>query len=357
MLQVTQRRVHDLARAEREAWAAFQAADPMLASPYFSLEYLDAVASVRRDVRVLVARRSGAIAGFLPLHLGALGHARPLGGPLGDHHGLIAASGERIDLRDMLRRGGVAVYDFYGVPGNQAAFRGLGRVVDGSWVIDLSEGYDHFVQTRSALEPKAFRNLRARQRKLREADAVFRLDDPRADVFETALAWKSEQYRRTGHFDVFSVDWTRKMLQSLLKSNGSTRGLVSSLEIGGQLAAVHVGMRSACVMHYWFPVYDPQYSQFGPGLALLIKLCEGLSEDGVTEVHLGPGEYEFKAQLGSWQFPLRQGFAGTPSVALAARGLAAHVERAGAALPLGPAADLPGRVFRRIDRMAAFRPA
>lgn len=357
MLQVTQRRIPDLARVEREAWAAFRAADPMLASPYFSLDFMDAVAGVRRDVRVLVARKHGQIAGFLPLHLGAFGHARPLGGPLGDHHGLIAAPGETLDLPHMLKRGGVAVYDFFGVPGGQRAFGRFGAVEDGSWVIDLSEGYENFVQSRTALEPKAFRNLRARQRKLDETEAVFRIEDTRPEVFQTALDWKSAQYRRTGHFDVFSVTWPRRMLEALLRSRGETRGLVSSLEIGGRLAAVHVGMRSESALHYWFPVYDPEFSKFGPGLALLLKLAEGLSREGVSEIHLGPGEYEFKAQLSSWQFPLRQGFAGAPSVVAAARGLAARVEQAGAALPFGPAADLPGKVFRRIDRMAGFRAA
>lgn len=346
-------RAEELGRAEREAWCAFRAADPLLASPYFSLDFLDAMAGVRHDVRVLVTREAGRPAAFLPLHTGLLGHARPLGGPLGDHHGLIAEPGARIDLARLVEAGGIAVYDFFGVPGNQGAFRAHGRIEDGSWVIDLSEGFDAYLARRTALEPKAFRNLRARERKIEEAGPVLRVDDRRAHVLEAGLAWKSAQYRRTGHLDVFSVGWTRDLMSALLASRGETRGLVSSLEIGGRLAAVHVGMRSARVMHYWFPSYDPDFSQFGPGLALLMRLAQALSEDGVQEIHLGPGDYDFKAQLGSWQFPLVRGYVGRPSFAGAVRALAGSLERAGDALPR-PVGGLPGRVFRRIDLMAGI---
>lgn len=342
---------------EREAWSALQEGDPLLASPYFSLGYLDAMASARDDVRVIVKRQNGAPVAFLPLQRGLLGHARPLGGPLGDHHGAIGDVGGGNGLTQMLRKAGIGVFDFHGALAAQRAFADHARSQDGSWVIDLSKGYDAFIEERSAVEPKAFRNLRARRRKLDEAGARLRVHDDRPGVLETALSWKSEQYVTTGHFDVFSVDWTRTLISNLMRTQGSDcRGLVSSLEIGGELAAVHVGMRSDRVLHYWFPVYDPRFSKFGPGLALLLELCRALSTDGVEEVHLGPGAYEFKAQLAAWQIPLAQGYAGSGAVATVRR-LAEAVETGSERLPLGRFSTWPGKAFRRIDRMAGFRPA
>ncbi|WP_375283445.1 GNAT family N-acetyltransferase [Marinicauda pacifica] len=360
MLQVENKKVQELGPEDRAAWRRLRAADPGLASPYFSLGFVEAVSRVRNDVRVLVARENNEIIAFLPLQVGILGHARPVGGPFGDHHGLIAAPGQAIDLKALLSAGGISVFDFFGVPGHQRAFRAGAQDEDGSWVIDLSDGYEAFVETRSAIEPKAFRNLRSRQNKLEKADGgyVFRPDDRREEVFETALAWKSAQYVRTGHFDAFSVDWTRNLLKTLVHDEGEDcHGLVSSLEIGGRLAAIHVGMRSSSVLHYWFPVYDPEFSSFGPGLALLMKICEHVSQDGIAQVHLGPGEYAFKSDLASWQIPLLSGYVATTSLLGAARTLANGIDASARALPLGPVSTLPGRAMRRLDRMTSFRPA
>lgn len=360
MIEVETCRAQALSPLQRDAWRSFQAQSPALSSPYFSLGFLDAMARVRGDTRVLVISEAGQITGFLPLHRGALGHARPLGGPLSDHHGIIAAPGRVFDLETILRKAGLKVFDFFGALGAQDAFRAHAQEIDGSWVIDLSGGYEDWLATRSAIEPKAFRNLRARRRKLEEESAnfAFRINDERPEVLAKALEWKSAQYRRTGHFDVFSVDWTRGMIAALVGGGlENAHGLVSSLEIDGRLAAIHVGMRSEQVLHYWFPVYDPEFSRLGPGLNLLMEIARELAAEGLHEIHLGPGEYDFKRELASWQFPLVTGFATAPSLAGTARHLASRIEHAAERLPLGAVSTLPGRAFRRLDRYAAFRAA
>jgi CelD/BcsL family acetyltransferase involved in cellulose biosynthesis len=81
-----------------------------------------------------------------------------------------------------------------------------------------------------------------------------------------------------------------------------------------------------------------------------------VSADGVTEVHLGPGAYDFKAHLSSWQMPLLSGYAGAGLPALV-RGAAAAIERGAEHLPLGRASHWPGKAFRRIDAMNSFRTA
>lgn len=349
-----------LSQEARAIWRSFQNADPALASPYFSLGFLDALDAARRDTQVAVIRQKGVITGFLPFHKGAMGHARPLGGPLSDHHGFIAAPGTEFVLADVLKGAGIGALDFHGALGSQRAFARHARETDGSWVMDLSQGFDAYVASRTAMEPKVFRNLRARRRKLEEAAEGFtvRINDTRPHVLDTAISWKSAQYRRTGHFDVFSVGWTNQLIRNLTAGGlDNASGLVSSLEIGGELAAIHIGMRSRHVLHYWFPVYDPDFSRFGPGLGLLMEIAEALARDGVREIHLGPGEYSFKSELSSWQFPLMAGYAAGPSLAGAARQIADRVERTAERLPLGALSELPGKAFRRIDRHAAFRAA
>lgn len=350
----------DLSEAERAVWNTFRRANPLLASPYFALGFLDAVAQARGDARVAIIRRAGRIEGFLPFHKGALGHARPLGGPLGDHHGLIAPPQARFDLEQVLRGAGLSVFDFHGALAGQNAFADRAQSVDGSWVIDLSNGFDSWFKSRSDFAAGPFRNLRVRGRRIVEAPggAVYRMQDSRPHVLQTVMAWKSAQYVRSGHFDVFSVDWTRRLIEALAgRDDPDCLGLVSSLEINGELAAAHFGMRSGGVLHYWFPVYSEAFSRLAPGLALLTEICRRLSEDGLTEIHLGPGDYAYKQQMASWQFPLAEGHAATPSMFAAARNAAIIVERGVRRLPLGPVSDLPGRALRRLDRMAGFHAA
>jgi CelD/BcsL family acetyltransferase involved in cellulose biosynthesis len=360
MAEVTIKTAEGLSRDERDAWRAFQARAPEIASPYFSLGYLDAMADVRGDVRVVVRSEAGAPVAFLPLQVGLMGHARPLGGPLSDHHGLIGEVTDGEAMTEMLARAGVSVFDFHGALGTQAPFAELGSAPDGSWVIDLRDGFDAWRSRRKKPGGNTLRTILVSERKLteRHGEVEFCFDDRSPEALEAMFAWKSDQYRRTGHFDVFSVVWTRRLVDALRRSEAETgaRGVVSSLKVDGELAAIHFGMMGGGVMHYWFPAYDPAFQKEGSGNALLVRILEAAKDQGLSEIHLGGGDYRYKAALADWQFPIVSGFAGKGAVA-AARRLAQATETLAADVKLGPLTDLPGRVFRRIDRMAGFRAA
>ena len=359
--RVELKRPDALSSAERDAWIKIQSRDPQLASPYFALGFLDAVAAVRGDVRVLVRTSQGVPQAFLPLQLDALGHARPLAGPLGDHHGLIAAPGARVDLESLLREAGVQVFDFFGWVGGRGDVGRHADYRDGSWVVDLSEGFGAFHARQKKIGGNTLRSILAARRKLGEAghNVRFVFDDRRPESLEQLIAWKSAQYRATGHFDVFSKSWTRALVAALGASDGSAgaKGLISSLEIDGRLAAAHFGLLGEKVLHYWFPAYDSRLARAAPGNALIHLMLEALGERGIAEMHLGPGDYRYKAALGAWQIPLSQGFVATDGPAALLRRAAGALEQRAEGLPLGPVSRLPGRAFRRIDRIAGFRAA
>jgi CelD/BcsL family acetyltransferase involved in cellulose biosynthesis len=360
MAEIMIKTAKDLTLDERAAWVELQAAAPELAGPYFSLGYLDALSEVRGDVRVVVKKHSGAPVAFLPLQLGLLGHARPLGGPLSDHHAIVGSLADGDELTDMLARARVSVFDFHAALGVQAPFAELGGQPDGSWVIGLDGGFDAWRSRRKKPGGNTLRTILVAERKLAERHGTveFRFDDRSPRALEALIAWKSGQYRRTGHFDVFSVAWTRHLVEQLLQSGSESgaRGVISSLTVDGQIAAVHFGIVGGGVMHYWFPAYDPAFQKEGSGNALLVRILEAAQDQGIREVHLGGGDYRYKVALADHQFPIVSGFAGTGAVA-AARGLAQATEQIAAQIRLGPLTDLPGRVFRRIDRIAGFRAA
>ena len=349
-----------LSRAEREAWIAIQAKDSQFASPYFALGFFDAVAAVRGDVRVIVRTTNGAPDLFLPLQQDAFGHARPLAGPLGDHPVMIAAPDVAVDLQRLLRDAGVQVFDFFGWMGPRVRMGARrGDYCDGSWVVDLGAGFDAFKARQKKIGGNTFRTIFAARRKLREAghEVRFTFDDRRPQALEQLFAWKSDQYNATGHFDVFSKGWTQDLIRNLSakKRQEGVRGLLSSLEVDGRIAAVHFGILGDRALHYWFPAYDAKLAKMAPGNALLDHLLEALCDHGVDEVHLGPGEYRYKSALGSWQIPLSRGYVATDGPIAVLRRIAGVLEKRAAALPLGPIARLPGKAFRRIDLIAGFR--
>lgn len=357
-MQVEIKRPRDLTAAEAGAWRAMRASAPSLASPYFSLAFAQAVDAVRGDTRVAVLRRRGEIAGFLPFQSDPFGFARALGGPLSDSHGFVAPDGADLPVAEILARGRLGVFAFTHAPAAQRALARYAVRRDGCHVIDLSGGFRPWLDERRALKANLFSQLPRKRRKLarEQGDIVVTIDDPSPEAFERLITWKRQQYRRSGYFDVFSVGWTRSLLESLWRRppDDELRALLTTFTVGGRLMAAHFGMISGPVWHYWFPAYDVDAAAASPGNLLLLDMAEAAAGLGVTAIHLGPGEDRYKEEFGVYEIPLAAGFASAPSVAAIALKLADAIERGFERLPYRPVARLPGRIFRRVDMIAGF---
>ncbi|MHA6289521.1 GNAT family N-acetyltransferase [Maricaulis sp. CAU 1757] len=349
-----------LAQAERDAWEIFRSEDSALDSPYFSLDFAECCEQARNDTRILVMRQGGAVRGFLPLQAGRFGYTRPLAGPLGDVHGVIAEPGCRIDLQACLAAARIPVFEFHSALAMQAAFQPLVHAREGGWMMDLRGGYEAWLDSRRAVSSKIVRNIRSKYRKLEtlEGEAVFTMEDRAPDVLPAMLGWKREQYARTGVFDVFSVRWTRRLMEAVLARRGpGLNGVASSLRVNGELAAVHVGMRSERSVQYWFPAYSPAHAHVSPGLLLLVETARWAAQLGCTTIELGKGDYAFKKDLASYQVALGSGYWAAPcALGMARRAgdvLASRAETA----PLGRAAHWPAKALRKLDRIAGFHAA
>jgi len=350
-------RPSELSLADRAAWRDFTACDPTLGSPYFSLEFAQCCEEARSDTRVLVQRRRGQATGFLPMHVGRVGYARPLGGPLGDVQGVIAAPGEVFAITEALGAVHIPVFNFESALASQAAFRDHQTGCTGSWIIDLSAGYDAWREGRKAIAPKVIRNLDSRRRRMERVEGGFSfvMADQRPDAFETMIAWKRDQYHRTHVFDVFSVNWTRKLLAAILRRESEHfMGLLSTLNINGEIAAVHVGMASDRVCHYWFPAYNADYSRLSPGILMIEEMAQTAAMMGLEAMELGPGDYAFKKDLASYQTGLASGYAVSPSVLGVARKTVRALVNASEHAPLGRASAWPGKAMRKLDRLSSF---
>ena len=341
----------DLTVEEREQWDALRASDPALHSPYFARSYLEAVNAVRPGVRVLCLRGGdGESIGFLPFRLSPLGTARPADGAVSDLHGVIARPETSLDLPAALQTAGIGGYVFSAMPYQQYRHGCVGQSGDGNQIVDLRDGRDAYYDERYALNSN-FRRLHRKTVKVMERDdVVIRHNVVNAEGFERLIEWKRAGYQAAGHFDIFSVAWPEALLHRLIESPGSgAAGIFSTLHIGDQLVAACFCMRSETVLHYWFPGYDAAFANEKPGHAMLFSLVDWAAEEGIREIHLGLGDYQYKRMMASYAAPVRQGYLAVASPQKLAGRLNAwtrDLERS-----RGGVAALPAKLARKYQRM------
>lgn len=323
----------ELGAPERARWAEIRQASPELASPFFAYEFTASVAAARADARVAVLERDRAIVGFLPFHAGRTAIGRPIGTKLSDYQGAIVEPSVEWSAPELVRLAGLRAYSFDHLVAAQAPFRPFFARVDVSPVIDLSEGYEAYLRgQREAGRDDGLREAAKKRRRLERRFAVrFELHEPDRRAVATLLCWKSEQYRRTGVFDVLSRPWVIAVLERLhATQTDELAGVLSCLYADEKLIAVHFGIRAGCVLHSWFPAYDVEYAKLSPGLVLLQAIVEAAPAHGIRTIDLGKGSETYKDRLANRAIEL-----GAGSLELdRASALAARLARAAWFVPL-----------------------
>src|SRR5688572_6063300 len=317
--------VEDLDHRLVAAWRAIQDREPRFESPYFCPEFTRAVGSVRDDVRVVVIENDGRPAGFFPHQRAAWGRGSPVGGALSDYHGVIAAPAAEWSVAGLMRAARLSVWSFDHLVDPTGRFAPhVTASAAASPQIDLA-----------SFEPPPDFARKARKLAREVGELSFSLHAPGSGALERMFEWKSDQYRRTGLTDAFGVPWTRALLQEVMRG---PLGACSVLRAGGEIVAVHAGMRSKSVLHWWFPTYDPRYAAYSPGIILLLRIAAAL---GSGKIDLGKGDARYKRSLMTGAAPLREGCVELPSLAAAARRLRRRAEAS-------PAWHLPLRALRRL---------
>ena len=88
---------------------------------------------------------------------------------------------------------------------------------------------------------------------------------------------------------------------------------------------MHFGLRSQRVFHYWFPVYDPAYGKYSPGLVLLMAIVEASAAHGLLQIDLGAGQQEYKRRLATAERTLLGGSIERLSVSVLTRRVEEHM--------------------------------
>lgn len=340
------------------AWRDIQAATPRLASPYFSVQYTKLTAEVRDDVFVGIAREGSKVQAFLPFQRALRRVGRPVSGPMSDYQGLICRDDTYVDPKRLLRGCRLDMLEFDHQIASQEVFRPFHRVVESSPIIDVSRGFDAYVEERRKAGSKNIKKIRRMARVLERDVGPVRFErhvlDPQ--VFEQLVAWKRYQCQSTGSVDLFSFGWAHELLRRIHATQDQDfAGVLSAVWAGDTLAAAHMGMRSDKVWHYWFPSYNRELHSFSPGLVLLLWMAEQAPEMGLEYIDLGKGESQYKDRVRNGEILIAEGRVTRPSVLA----LATEASERGAAFvrktPLATPARYGVRALRRVRRWADER--
>jgi CelD/BcsL family acetyltransferase involved in cellulose biosynthesis len=306
----------ELGPAEVTAWQDMQRRSAGLRNPFLSPEFTQAVGRHRADARVAVLSDGDGIAGFLPFEKHRLGMGLPIGAGLTDCQGLVSTPGFEFDARDLVHGCGLSVLAFDHLTAEQQPFRHYLTATAPSPVIDLADGwaaYEAKIKVRSA---SFLRSVGRKSRKLDREVGPVRLVTESADraALRALMAWKSDQYRRTGRSDRFAHPWIVGLIEDLFATRGSHfSGLFSVLYAGDAPVAAHLGVRCGPVVAHWFPAYDTSYAQYSPGLIEHVRMVEAAAGIGVELIDLGKGHKRYKEELKSSDIYVGEGAVTTRS--------------------------------------------
>lgn len=251
-------------------WRALLAANPALTSPYFQPEYTRIAGAVVPGAAVAVLHRAGEVVGIFP-HQRRGRTILPLGAPLNDYHGVIAAPGEAPELAalaGLLRTPRLSVGGWVG-PAGAGERRDTVQAA-------IPEGFDRWYADRRAAFGKYFKDKERARRSLETELGPIRVEIGVRDAgrLDELIALKRDQYRRTGRHDVFACGWTRDLLHALMsapRQPGEDPRFGVSLGVlfaGERLAALEVALHGGDEYHFWFPAYDPRWARCSPGILL-----------------------------------------------------------------------------------------
>jgi CelD/BcsL family acetyltransferase involved in cellulose biosynthesis len=298
-----------------------QAKTACLANPFLSPEFTIAVGHVRPGARVAVLTDGPQIVGFFPFERRKLGVGVPIAAGLSDCQGVIHAPGAEWQPRMLLRACGMSVWQFDHLVAGQGPFERFQSAVAASPIMDLAHGFDAYHAKVAASSPRFSKDTMRKARKLgRDAGEVrFVADSQDVSLLRTLMAWKSDQYRRTGRMDRFSHPWIVDLLETLLTTRSDHfSGLLSVLHAGDVPVAAHFGLRSGGVLADWFPAYDTSFSRYSPGLILHLRIAEAVAATGVHQIDLGKGYKRYKETLKSYDIFVGEGIVARPSPLAAA---------------------------------------
>ncbi len=301
-------RVDALSAEDVARWRAWQLQNRDFHNPFFHPDFTRAAASAVPGVRMARISEGQEIIGYWPFQIRS-GTVYPVAAPMNDYHGVITKDGVSIDLEELTR------------------LLGARRISVNSWVgqsrlpqrqtcqVFLGEGgYEAWFAAQRTSFPKYFkdkmRSLRGMEANLGPVQVKTRQRDPH--LLDQLIALKSAQYGSSGLHDIFGVQWTRKLLAELLKSDTGLQASIATLHAGERLLALELSLHADGVWHFWFPAYLMEGARYSPGIWLSLETIRIESETGISEFDYGFVGEAYKKYFCNQVREVTEGVAGRP---------------------------------------------
>ena len=357
-MKVTVIRPYELDSGLFRRWTEIIDANAEFASPYFAPEYTQAVAAVRNDVYIGVMQDGSEVTGFFPFQRGHGRTGRPVGGPFSDCQGVIVPPAAEWSADALIRGCRLSGWRFDHLIASQKQFHPWRTTLTCSPLIDLPQGFDAYAAARRKAGSEQLPRLSQKQRRLERDAGPLRFETHTSDVgvLHQLLAWKSRQYVESHLVDAFRFSWTRALLERILAAqSGTFGGILSALYADDRLVAVHMGMRSRTVWHYWFPAYSHDFAYYSPSLLLLVEMARSAEFMGLKTIDLGKGPEAYKSLFATSALLLMEGSVELPSFARAMHGARQSAENWVRHSSIFPIVRAPGHIFRRFEAHNLFR--
>ena len=281
-------------------WQQLRQTNSYFASPYFDPHFIKAVAKVRDDVRVVMVVEDGTPVCFLPYQENSQGRAVPTGGRLNDYHGILGTPDNAATyFKKIIKAADLKSYAFHAlVPPETEQLSAYSFRELRTHHLDLSNGWDAYrkwVRKHSSTVKRQGQKTRNLEKEV--GPIRFEFDCTDGEVLERLIELKRAKYQRSNTFDILSVEWAANLLRELHNAkHPNFQGILQAMWAGDELICVHFGMMTDEILHYWFPIYDYQYSRYSPGTEMMLRVAEEASQRGIKKLDLGYGDdaYKFK---------------------------------------------------------------
>jgi CelD/BcsL family acetyltransferase involved in cellulose biosynthesis len=309
------KRVGDLSADEIALWRLLSATHHALRSPFFSFEFTQAVAETAARARVCLLYENMELGGFFPFQFAdrftqSMRAGERIGGELNDFCGVVIdpARYRAIGAQDILRCAGLASFEVSHLEEHQLRRDLRASPPSQGARIKLEYGPQNYWESVKSSHPSDYETLRRRERKIerefRRVEFIFAHEAP-SELLDLVVAEKRNQYERSGAGDGFAEPWKLRCLDRIARyRDGGCVPVLSALYFDGEWAALHFGARAGKVLHYWFPVYNPQFSGLSPGLILLAKMIREAAAHSIAEIDLGEGLSRYKELFATETYPL-----------------------------------------------------
>lgn len=290
---------HELNADHVQTWLQTLEECDLLETPHLRPEFTQALGAVRPDIKVAMVEEAGEVAALLPYRRMPWGGGRPAAGSLANVQAIIARANYEVDTLGLVRACGLRNWQFdrlLSPPKSVLPY--VWRSWDSPYA-DLSQGYEGYCR-KMRMDRKRLSEFGRLQRKMAREIGDVRFEPHVASdaVLKSLMEWKSAQYKRTRQYDIFSAQWVRNLLSSLLQyQERSFSSLLSALYAGNRLVAISFGLRSGSNMHGWFTAFDRTLSAYSPGSQLLLELFRAAESIGIRRIDLGTGPEEYKRRF------------------------------------------------------------